>query len=148
MLSENGGNGKTNSVAALSRTRSNVYIEPSFKKRDRSPLEESSVHTDHAVLCCCGPQRPHGCSLKFSSIQQIGLSPLSLLGNYSRSLEQLLRPDPKKKPLRDSAFRKFNYLQNLWSLTPNLNSIAGHRLLKEMKCPCSLNNAFFNRSFD
>lgn len=35
-----------------------------------------------------------------------------------------------QQPLRDSAFHKFNYLQNLWSLTPNLKSIAGHRLLK------------------
>lgn len=34
------------------------------------------------------------------------------------------------RALRDSAFHKFNYLQNLWSLTPNLNSVAGHRLLK------------------
>lgn len=50
-----------------------------------------------------------------------------------------------QQPLRDSAFHKFNYLQNLWSLTPNLKSIAGHRLLK-IKCPCSLNNDLFNCS--
>lgn len=65
--SEKGGSGKTNSMAVLSRTRSTVCTEPFFKKCERSPSEESRVHTDHPDLCCGGPQRPHRRSLKFSS---------------------------------------------------------------------------------
>lgn len=68
-----------------------------FLKGDSSLLEESSIQADHTVFCWCGQQKSCGCNLKFSSIQEIRLSPLSLLGNYSHNLERLLRPDPMKK---------------------------------------------------
>lgn len=95
-----------------------------FKKGNSSLLEESSIQANHTVLCQCGQQKLCGCNLKFSSTQETGLSPLSLLGNYSRNLEELLRPDAMKKR-SESLYTLLERPGGWWA--PDLHSLCrGH----------------------